>query len=867
MKFRSHPCTSANPLVRITAPLHYFLVPDWIGMPRLSRGVIYIAAALALCGTLPAAAAQTSPGHSPPPAQRPTAVTFNVVDENGVAISGAQLTIQEAGQPPVHLITDYAGRALWTPKIQGTYSLVVERPNFYRTSEPALDTSADSVTITLTHEQWLQQQVNVTASTQGIDPQQVSDKAEMNTEEVVNVPYPTNIDIRGLLPFIPGVVADATGQVHVAGGETYMTLDTLDGFDIRNPIFGTLDLRVPTDAVRSLDTETTRYPVQYGRSTGGVIAYTTGMGDNKFRYNATDFIPSFRSQNGIRFDTFEPRITISGPIVSSRAWYFNSFETEYNDIYIPGLPDNADTDHVIRGSNLLKFQSNVGKTNSLTTALLFNDYHSPYEGLSILAPQESTDDHDIIAWLPYASDQQSFKNGIVLDAGFGDMRYREGWEPHGATPYVLNPEQATGSNFESQTTLSQRLEAYANAYLPRKQWLGSHQVTAGIDADHIGYNFDEELAPVSYDDEARTLVRLSTFPSFTPAKRHNVEIGAWAEDRWSPRDGLLIEPGLRFDWDEIIRRPLFSPRIAMNFSPPGQENTTKFTAGIGEYYEHTQLEFLTRALAGVRYDTYYAPDGTTPLGPPAETLFTVNQGSLREAHALNWSVGVEHELPFQIYAGANYMQKRITDEFVYANQDGTGAQPGDYLLTNNRQDHYHSIEVQARRSFTGDYTLFAAYTRSSATTNDALDYVPTIPILGVQQSGPLSWDSPNRILSWGWLPAWAPWLPSVHKNWDFVYTLTWSTGYPFDSFNDLEDLAGVTGSHRFPDFLSFDPGLEWRFHFHGKYFGLRGMVDNITNAADPGTVNPNVSSPQYLTFSNPLGRGFTTRIRLIQSSK
>jgi len=837
-----------------------------MGMPRLPRGAFYIAAVLGLCVPLPAALGQASPAHSAP-AQRSSVITFTVVDENGLAISGAQLTLQESGQPPVHLITDYAGRAFWTPRTQGTYSLVAQRPNFYLTSKSDLDTSASSVTITLTHEQWLQQQVNVTASTPGIDPQQISDKAEMNTEEVVNVPYPTDIDIRGLLPFIPGVVADASGQVHVAGGETYMTLDTLDGFDIRNPIFGTLDLRVPTDAVRSLDTETTRYPVQYGRSTGGVIAYSTGTGDNKFRYNATDFIPSFRNQNGIRFDTFEPRITFSGPIVSSRAWYFDSFETEYNDIYIPGLPDNADTDHVIRGSNLLKFQSNVGKANSLATALLFNDYHSPYEGLSTLTPQDSTDNHDIIAWLPYASDQQSFKNGVVLDTGFADMRYREGWEPHGDTPYVLNPEQATGSSFESQTTLAQRLEAYANAYLPPKHWLGSHQVTAGIDADHIGYNFDEELAPVNYVDEARVLVRRSTFPAFAPAVRHNVELGAWIEDRWSSPSGLLVEPGLRYDWDEIIRRPLVSPRIAMSFSPPGQENTTKFTAGIGEYYEHTQLELLTRALAGIRYDTYYAPDGVTPLSPPQETVFTVHQGSLREAHALNWSLGAERRLPFQIYAGANFMDKRDTDEFIYANQDGTGAQPGDYLLTNGRQDHYHSIEVQGRRSFGGNYTVFAAYTHSSATTNAALDYVPSIPILGPQQSGPLAWDTPNRVLSWGWLPAWAPWFPTFHKNWDFVYTVAWTTGYPFDSFNAAEVLAGTPGSRRFPDYLSSSPGLEWRFHIFGKYVGLRGIVENITNASDPAFVNPNVSSPQYDTFSDPLGRSFTTRIRLIQSSK
>ena len=40
--------------------------------------------------------------------------------------------------------------------------------------------------------------------------------SSMNTPEIVNVPYPTSRDIRNLLPFNPGVVADATGQVHVA---------------------------------------------------------------------------------------------------------------------------------------------------------------------------------------------------------------------------------------------------------------------------------------------------------------------------------------------------------------------------------------------------------------------------------------------------------------------------------------------------------------------------------------------------------------------------------------------------------------------------------------------------------------------------
>ena len=97
------------------------------------------------------------------------------------------------------------------------------------------------------------------------------------------------------------------------------------------------------------------------------------------------------------------------------------------------------------------------------------------------------------------------------------------------------------------------------------------------------------------------------------------------------------------------------------------------------------------------------------------------------------------------------------------------------LLTNQRQDHYDSFEVNARRQFTGGYSLFVSYTRSSARTNAALDYVPTISLLGPQQSGPLPWNTPNRTISWGWLPV--P-LPMLHNRWDLFTQLTGKRASP-----------------------------------------------------------------------------------------
>ena len=225
---------------------------------------------------------------------------------------------------------------------------------------------------------------------------------------------------------------------------------------------------------------------------------------------------------------------------------------------------------------------------------------------------------------------------------------------------------------------------------------------------------------------------------------------------------------------------------------------------------------------------------------------------------------MEQRLPGSVYVKANVIRKLVSDGFTYVNQSGPAALSGNYELTNSRQDHDNVAEVEARRTFGGGYALFAAYTHSSARTNAAIDYVPTLSMLGPQQSGPLEWDTPNRVISWGWLPFLAP---GFKENWDFVYTFDWRTGFPFTSIDDNYQVVGAAGSNRFPDYLSFSPGLEWRFHFRGSYFGLRGVIENATNSGDYPVVNNVVDSPQYGTFSEPQGRAFTARLRLIGSKK
>jgi hypothetical protein len=785
-------------------------------------------------------------------------VTVTVSDENGIVVPDALVTLFTQGQSPVEFHTNHAGRIEFTVADTVPYQLQVEKQGFYKGTSGSVDPQLENIPLAIAHEQIVRQEVSVVASTSTIDPQQTADVSTMSTPEVVNIPYQTSRDIRNLLPFNPGVIQDLSGQPHVAGSATYATLDLLDGFDIRSPVSGTLSLHVSTDAVRSIDVESTRYPVEYGKATGGVIALSSGMGDNRFRFNATDFVPSYRANQGVHFDKFLPRITFSGPIVSNKVWFFDGFDLDHAGNFVAGLPANADTNPSWQESNLSRFQLNVLPGNSLIVALLFNDFYAPYSGLSTLTPQGSTVKLDTIGWLPYIRDQKLFANGVVLEVGVGVTRIRSGYEPQGNTPYRLTPETSEGSYFENLTGTSSRVQENGALYLSPHSWFGQHGFKFGTDLDQINFGEEFSRAPVSYLREDGTLLRLSTFPAQPAFNRGNADVGAYAQDRWQIHPGLTIEPGVRFDWDQIVRRPLFSPRLAAVFAP-GKEPATKLSAGIGIYYEHTQLQYLEQAFAGLREDTYYAADGITPLGPPEQTTFLAQYPILRAPREVNWSAAIEQKLEATTYVTVDYIHKRETNVLVYQNQPGAPDYTGTYLLTNQRQMDYHAVDVSVRHIFPGNYVIFGAYTHSLASTNAVLDYSPSVGYLGPQQPGSLPWNVPNRTLSWGWLPV------PVLKDWGFVYTFDWRTGFPFTAVDANREVVGAPDSQKFPNYFSFSPGLEWRFHLRGLYLGLRGVLENATASENPTVVNNIVDSPQYGTFSEPAGRALTARLRLISS--
>ena len=819
------------------------------GCPSIQVRVL-VAAILIVQTWMLGASAQTTAAAQP---RAPGQLIIIVTDENGVAVPGARVTLQGATNS-LHCETDLAGRCTFAHVEEGSWQLRVERETYYVFTLPAVQTTG-TLEVALTHQQELRETVNVSESPPAIDPAQVSAQEQLSGIDIINIPYPTTRDYRYVLRYIPGVVLDLSAQPHIEGGGTSQALTLLDGFNVTQPASGQLLARVSTDALRSVQVETSRISAEYGKGAAGILKLGTGIGDDHYRFAATNFLPSFQNKKGWALDKVDPRFTLSGPINRGRAWFFDAVDGEYDNVIIPELPVGQDKDTVWRTSNLAKVQVNATARDIVTASFLVNWLHDDHLGFSTLAPASTRPEDSENLYFGSFKEQHAFSEESLVEIGLAFSQYALDQRPEGNAPYVLTPETAVGSYYLRAHTIARRVQGIANWYLP-KHWHGRHDLTLGLDFDRLIYEQIFHRSPLSSTRDCpagsstcEPIALRSTFSGGAPATVYNTETSAYIQDRWSPASRLLIEPGVRFDWDEIVRRPLISPRLAGTYIVNGSGNT-KISAGVGVVYQATPLALIAQPFQGTRRDTFFAVNGNPSS---FSTMFSVNRDELLAPRFLNWSVAVEQKLPQQIFLKTEFMRRTGIHDFVY-NTFGSAAGTN-FLLQNTRSDEYYAWRIDLRRTFKERYMLTGSYTRASSRSNQVLDYSLDNLVLNPQVPGPFAWDVPNRFISWGWFP--------LIRGFDAGYSFDARTGFPFAAVNDQQQIVRPPGSYRYPSYIALNLHLEKRFHALGFYWALRGGFDNITNHQNPFTVNNDIASPQFLTFSNFDRRAFTARIRFL----
>ncbi len=207
-----------------------------------------------------------------------TKLSGTVFDENGVPVSGVQVTVKSASGVAQQAYTNDTGHFEVTVPAPGDYMVSLSKPDYFRLTDQRvpLQEETNEATFTLSHEFEVHTNVEVRSSTKQIEPLQPEHQETLDAQDILDIPTYSTHDLTAYLPMIAGVVKDNSGGIHVAGGRSGDSEYLLDGFEIGDPVSGQLTSRLNVDSVREAKVTDGRYGAQYAHA-GGPCLNSTPM--------------------------------------------------------------------------------------------------------------------------------------------------------------------------------------------------------------------------------------------------------------------------------------------------------------------------------------------------------------------------------------------------------------------------------------------------------------------------------------------------------------------------------------------------------------------------------------------------------------
>ena len=512
---------------------------------------------------------------------------------------------------------------------------------------------------------------------------------------------------------------------------------------------------------------------------------------------------------------------------------------------------------------------NLTPTNILTGSFLFNLSNNTHYGLSFLNPVETTTSNRQWLYMSTVRDQLYLSGGSLLDMGFADSRGALRNIPQGNQLFEITPFGDLGNYFANQDRHFYRQQWVANLFLPTRHLAGTHQLKFGIDFEREA--FHQETIRHDYEvlRSDGSVARYVTFAGSPFVARKNFEGAEYFQDAWTPRDGVVVEAGLRAEWNEVVRALEVAPRFGVAWSP-GKSHDTKISAGWGVYYDSISLGIVSRQQDQISLSTFYLPGGLTE--GPVVTSFLASDRSLRAPYYQTASFSVERKLPHAFYLKSGYTRRAGNRGFTFLpppqlSSASMFSSAVNFQLANTRRERYDAVDVSLRHTFAGKFEWFAGYTRSSSRSNAAVEYSLENPIFGPQGPGPSPWDTPNRFHMWGWAPLPNRVLPEflqfVTRNTTAAYLVEYRTGFPFGVVDEEGLIVGPPESRRYPDYFNINLHLERQFRALHYLWAWRFGYNNLTNNGNPNVVNNVLGTPQFLTYGRGQVRAFSVRLHLL----
>ncbi|MGB7438364.1 MAG: hypothetical protein WBR26_12750 [Candidatus Acidiferrum sp.] len=830
--------------------------------------------------------------------ETPLTLKARVTNENGLPVGGAQVKLQYVGPPTsaapsaqtgppastpsppqapssptapqtgptpppnapsFRTTTDDAGYFTFPNLAPGQYVVRIEKLGYFVLENQPIELSALSTefAFTLNHEEEVHERVDVAVPQNSIEPAMTQSTENLTQKEIIDIPVASSHNLLQSLVAMPWVLMDNGGLLHIAGARNTDVQYLLDGIDISDPASNGQTSRMIVEAVRAAEIQTGRFGNEYAHPGAATLDYTTREGDDRWRFDATDFIPGINVQQGVELGNFYPRVTFSGPIIPGDLWFSQAFDLIHILAVLRGLPPGTPNESTEwGGDSWSRLLWKISTNNSLHVGFLANVESNGNAGLDALHPQSVTTDVTSRQLFGFVK-EQSYIGKTQFEAGVAIEDSLNNETPQGTAPYVLLVNGAEGNYFQRQNEDARRYQFFLNAIRGQVKWFGTHTLSAGTNFSGVELTQNSTRGEIQALREDLTLDRLTTFTGSADLHVTNTQAGGFVQDSWSPNAHIVATVGARIDYDRLFQAALAQPRLALNFLP-STNHRTKFSIGWGMYNIPLNLSVIGQAYDQQQVDTLYDPTGKIPVAGPATSAFILPSGglqSLQQPYFDIASAGWERRFGENTLVSLELLARDEHHGLVWETVS-PGQIGSDFLLQSSRRDKYRGATVSARHTFRNTAVLFGSYTRSRASTDQDLDPVLGSLYFAPQQAGPLSWDAPNRIVTWGSIPTpiWGVLLSFLED---------YHTGYPYSVINQQQFLIGDPNAYRFPAFASLTLGFEKKFTFRDRIFAARLSIINVLDRQNPDVVYNNVDAPNFGVFTGGQGRAFTARLRFV----
>jgi hypothetical protein len=662
------------------------------------------------------------------------------------------------------------------------------------------------------------------------------------------------------LPLVPGVVRTHDGQLNFKGAPENQGMLLVDSAETVDPVTGTFSIPVPLDAIQTMTVDKAPYGAQYGGFSGGLTSIDTKPPSGGWSFGLMDFIPGLRVKNDhvVGVSAFTPRVYFGGPLIKDKLYFSEAFTYDVKKKPIRGLPWPNDETRRQGVNSLTGLQAVLSPQHLLSLSVNGFSSRTRYADISALVPQSASSDDGVRGVSIGANDSYQFTSGAMLTTFVRYTRFNSDAHGQGSADMLITPEGWGGNFFNAWSRTSNQYQLQPLYQSPTKDWLGHHQLKAGVGLIHRSYLGTDHSHPIEVLREDGSLAERIDFLGSNRLNARDTEVAEFVQDHWVLNDRLALDLGGRIASQSNGRAAAFAPRASFVYAPTADRKTI-IRGGVGLFYDRVPLLTVDGLNTPTRVTSFYNPAGAlTDTEALQNTYVTMQAGRLTPVSTIKttpqnttWNIEVDREIWRHAVVRASYLDSRTNSLYVITPVAALSGAPARLTMSDTGTSHYHEFEATLHYRPTESSDLNVSYIRSRSRGDlNAFSavYVPfEQPVIRPNAYGTLAQDIPNRVVGWG--------MVSLPHGFRISPVVDIHGGLPYSNIDTLQNYVGAPNGQRFPEFFSLDMKVYREFPVRlpfskGKTKKIRvGLYSlNLTNHDNPLAVYGNVASPVFGHF-------------------